>query len=111
MKTTYAAILAITLSALTAGYANAEAAYPADNAAAATTVGKTRAQVRAELAEAQRTGDIVANGDSGKKLNELYPSQYPVKAVEAGKTREQVLAELAQAQRSGEFTLHQHNGG
>ncbi|WP_180125894.1 DUF4148 domain-containing protein [Rhodoferax sp. BLA1] len=111
MKTTYAAVLAITLSALTAGYANAEAAYPADNTSAATTAGKTRAQVRAELLEAQRTGDIVANGDSGKKLNELYPSQYPVKAVEAGKTREQVLAELLQAQRSGEFSLNDNHGG
>lgn len=111
MKTTYAAVLAITLSTLAAGYANAEAPYPVDNAAAATTVGKTRAQVRAELLEAQRTGDILADGDSGKKLNELYPSRYPVKAVEASKTREQVMAELLQAQRSGEFTLHQHNGG
>jgi hypothetical protein len=38
---------------------------------------KTREQVKAELAEAQRTGDIIADGESGKKLNELYPSRYP----------------------------------
>ncbi len=67
---------------------------------------KTRDQVRAELAEAQRTGDIVANGDSGKKLNELYPGQYPAKAVAQGKTRAQVLAELAEAQRTGDIVAN-----
>jgi hypothetical protein len=34
---------------------------------------KTREQVRAELLEAQRTGDIMADGETGKKLNELGP--------------------------------------
>ena len=38
---------------------------------------KTREQVKAELAEAIRTGDVVADGESGKKLKELYPSRYP----------------------------------
>lgn len=85
--------LTLALAALAAGNAlAADAATP-----------KTRAQVLAELAEAQRTGDIVAHGDSGKKLNELYPSQYPAKAATRAYTREQVLAELAQAKRSGEF--------
>lgn len=37
----------------------------------------TRAQVLAEYQEAQRTGDLLAPGDSGLKLNELYPSRYP----------------------------------
>jgi len=110
MKTTYAAILAITLSTLAASHASAEYAIR-DTTPVATTSDKTRDQVRAELVEAQRTGDIQAFGDSGKKLNELYPSQYPAKAVAQGKTREQVRAELAQAQRSGEFTLQQNNGG
>ncbi len=41
--------------------------------------GKTREQVKAELAEALRTGDIVAGGDSGMKLNELFPNRYPAK--------------------------------
>lgn len=112
MKTTYAAIFAITLSTLATGYASAEYAVP-DHAitAMSSTSNKTRDQVRAELVEAQRTGDILAFGNSGKNLNELYPNRYPVKAVAQGKTREQVRAELAQAQRSGEFTLHQSNGG
>ena len=38
--------------------------------------GKTREQVKAELAEATRTGDIIAPGESGLKLNELYPQRY-----------------------------------
>ena len=41
----------------------------------------TREQVRAELREAQRTGNIVAGGESGQKLNELYPNRYPAKAM------------------------------
>ncbi len=91
MKNSYAAIIALTLSTLAAGYASAADAP------------KTREQVRAELIEAQRTGDIVANSESDKKLNELYPSRYPAKAVTQGKTRAQVLAELAEAQRTGEY--------
>ena len=97
MKISYTAIIALTLSTLAAGYASA-----AD-------VGKTRDQVRAELVEAQRTGDILAQGNSGKKLNELYPSQYPAKAVVQGNTRAQVLAELAEAKRSGEFEINSHS--
>ena len=41
---------------------------------------KTREQVKAELEEAIRTGDILAPGNSGRKLNELYPSRYPEKS-------------------------------
>lgn len=37
---------------------------------------KTRAQVRAELVEAQRTGNIMSLNSSGKMLNELYPNRY-----------------------------------
>lgn len=99
MKTSsYAAIIALSLSTLAAGYANA-----AD-------VGKTRDQVRAELVEAQRTGDILAQGNSGKLLNELYPAQYPAKAVAQGKTREQVLAELVEAQRTGDILAQGDTG-
>ncbi|MDR7308190.1 DUF4148 domain-containing protein [Rhodoferax saidenbachensis] len=84
------------------------AAYPAKPAVA----GKTREQVRAELAEAQRTGDIFASKDvgvdefasgAGRKLNELNPAAYPAKPAVAGKTREQVRAELAEAQRTGDI--------
>ena len=54
------------------------------------------------MLEAQRTGNILAQGNSGKLLNELYPSQYPAKADAPGFTREQVMAELEQSQRRGD---------
>ena len=39
--------------------------------------GKTRAEVKAELAEALRTGEMLDGGDSGLKLNEIIPGAYP----------------------------------
>jgi hypothetical protein len=63
----------------------------------------TREQVKAELAEAIRTGDMPAGGESDLKLNQLYPGRYPVKSAVAGKTREQVRAELAEAIRNGDM--------
>ena len=62
--------------------------FPARYPAVAGAPAKTRAEVRTELAEAQRTGDmpadnllsLVVTGVPGNKLNALYPSQYPVKA-------------------------------
>ncbi len=86
-------------------------AVAAGNALAAdASVPKTREQVQAELVQAQRTGDVLANGDSGKLLNELYPNQYPAKVVAPGKTRAQVLAELVQAQRTGDILAQGDSG-
>jgi hypothetical protein len=62
---------------------------------------KTREQVKAELREAIRTGDMLATGDSGLKLNELYPDRYPHVAAVAAKTRAEVQSELAEAVRAG----------
>ncbi len=89
------------------------ASYTQRNAATATGVasGLTRDQVKAELAEAIRTGNIVANGESGLKLNELYPSLYPTKPQQASLTREQVKAELSAALKSGDYFLNGENGG
>ena len=70
----------------------------------------TREQVEAELAEAIRTGEIVANGETGQKLNEIYPKRYPAKPVSPGKTRAQVRAELAEAQRTGDIVGNGHSG-
>jgi hypothetical protein len=70
----------------------------------------TREQVKAELAEAIRTGDIVGNGHSGQKLNEMYPGRYPPKPVVAGKTRAEVKAELAEALRTGDFIVNGETG-
>ena len=107
-------VIAIALSALVAGHAMA-----ADQV-----VSKTREQVRAELIEAQRTGNIVADGETGMLLKDLYPSQYPKQAgavrAEApaaapavaaqGKTRAQVRAELAEAQASGNLIADGETG-
>jgi predicted RNase H-like HicB family nuclease len=103
---------------VTASIALAAAALLTGHAQAADNIGKTREQVRAELAEAQRTGDIFASKDAGdefgsggiKKLNELNPAAYPAKVSEAGKTRAQVLAELAEAQRTGNILASKDAG-
>jgi hypothetical protein len=64
--------------------------------------GKTREQVRAELAEAVRNGDVMAPGESGLTLRQLYPQRYPAAPVAAaGVTREQVLGEVQEARRNG----------
>ena len=73
-------------------------------------VQKTREQVQAELREAIRTGDVMAAGDSGLKLNELNPQRYPHAAAVAGKTREQVRAELADAIRDGSMVAAGEGG-
>ena len=62
----------------------------------------TRADVIAQYEEAARTGDLVAPGDSGLKLNELYPDRYPKAQVPIGLTRAQVVEELQAAVRSGD---------
>ena len=64
---------------------------------------KTREQVKAEYAEAVRTGDVIPAGDVGLKLNELYPQRYPHAQVTVGTTRAQVKAELAEAIRTGDM--------
>ena len=119
MKTSYASAIVFALSALASGYAAAgdhggRGYQLSESDASASFVStKTRAEVLAELAEAQRTGDIVANvgnSNSGKKLNELYPERYPAKPAVQGKTRAQVLAELAEAQHNGELVANLGGG-
>jgi hypothetical protein len=68
------------------------------------TTGKTREQVKAELAEARRTGDIVW-GEMGQKLNEIYPDRYPKKVTQPSETRAEVKAELAQAIKNGDLPM------
>jgi len=62
---------------------------------------KTREEVRNELLEAQRNGDVLAPGESGLTLRELHPQRYGVAPTPA-KTRAQVTAEFAAAQRAGD---------
>jgi ribosomal protein L30E len=64
----------------------------------------TREQVKAELREAIRTGNIV-EGEDGRTRYERNPSAYPPHIVVAGKTRSEVKAELAEAVRTGDIMV------
>lgn len=64
----------------------------------------TREQVKTELTDAVRTGDMYS-GDFGKKLNEISPAQYPARNVQSSVSREQVKAELANAIRTGDVSI------
>ena len=46
--------------------------------------GMTRAQAKAELAEAMRTGNMLAAGESGMTLRDLNPQRYPAPVVVLG---------------------------
>lgn len=70
----------------------------------ATEGGKTRKQVRAELIEAWRMGDIPVL-ENGLTPRELNPGAYPSRPAEQGSTKEQVQAELAEASRMGEWPV------
>ncbi|TXT35994.1 MAG: hypothetical protein FD135_4570 [Comamonadaceae bacterium] len=67
MNRKYFTIITFALTAMTAGNVlAADAETP-----------KTRDQVLAELIEAQRTGDIIGNYETGAKLKEMFPGGYP----------------------------------
>jgi Domain of unknown function (DUF4148) len=72
--------------------------------------GMTRAQVKAELAEAMRTGNMLAAGESGLTLRELNPQRYPSPVVAQGRTRAQVKQELAEATRTGDIIANDESG-
>ncbi|MBS3996701.1 MAG: DUF4148 domain-containing protein [Hydrogenophaga sp.] len=94
-------VVAIALSTLVAGHALA-----ADPAQA-----KTREQVRAELAQAQRNGDLIADGETGLRFNQVSPHLYSQATVAAvGKTRADVKAELAEARRNGDLIANGETG-
>lgn len=101
MKRTYFSAIALT-AALAGGQV----------LAAETSTSLTRDQVKAELAEAVRTGNILASdlSGSGKMLNEINPSSYPAQPAYQGKTRTQVKAELAEAVRTGNIVANDPSG-
>jgi len=72
--------------------------------------GMTRAQVKADLAEAMRSGNMLAAGESGLTAYEEHPQLYPAHVVVAGKTRAQVQAELAEAIRTGDMLASDESG-
>jgi hypothetical protein len=102
MKTSYSTAIALAISTLIAGQAFAADTTTAD-------VGKTRAQVQAELVQARATGNITApdqlsidyTGRTGAKMNEVFPARYAAKAPVSTKTRADVIAEMAEAKRTG----------
>lgn len=100
MNRSYLSAITVAVAALVAGQA----------LAADTSESKTREEVKAELAEAIRSGNFVANGETGQKANELSPSRYPAKPAVQGKTREAVRAELAEAIRSGNYLVSGETG-
>jgi hypothetical protein len=64
--------------------------------------GLTREQVKAELAEAIRSGELRAVGEFHLRLRDLHPGRYaPAPAGPAPKTRQQVRLELEQARADG----------
>jgi len=61
--------------------------------------------------EAIRNGDVVVDGQTGLKLNQLFPDRYPHQAAVAqGKTRAEVKAELAEAVRTGDIVADVDTG-
>ncbi len=71
---------------------------------------KTRDQVKAELNEAIRTGNIVAGGESGQTLKDLFPGRYDATQTAQAKTRAEVKAELAEAIRTGDIVAGGESG-
>ena len=71
---------------------------------------KTRDDVKAAWAEAQRTGNLPADGESGLLLRELHPQLYPQAAAIAGRTRDDVKAEFADAVRDGAVVASAESG-
>lgn len=69
MNSKLLAALLITSATLVSGFAHAEAAP------------LTRAQVKAELYEAIRTGDMEGSTVTHQKLNEMFPNRYPLKSM------------------------------
>ena len=104
MKTSYTTAIALAISTLIAGQAFAADTSSAD-------IGKTRAQVQAELVQARATGDITApdqlsiayTSRTGAKMNEIFPARYAAVAPVSTKTRADVIAELAEARRTGDI--------
>jgi predicted RNase H-like HicB family nuclease len=68
--------------------------------------GRTRAEVKAELAEAIRTGNMIGSGESGLTLRELNPQRYGATPAAASTlTRAQVTGEYQRARLAGEVMV------
>ncbi|WP_137918156.1 DUF4148 domain-containing protein [Hydrogenophaga sp. 2FB] len=96
----------LSLIALALATASIGSTFAADAAAP-----KTRDQVRAELAEAQRNGTLIADGQTGATLRDLNPGVYPaMPAATSMKTRADVRAELNEAWSRGDLVADGQTG-
>ena len=80
------------------------AALFAGPAMAADTAPISREQVKSELAEAVRSGNVVT-GESSARLNEQFPQNYLDQQVASNVSRAQVQAELAEAIQAGKVVV------
>ena len=92
MTRTQISAIAIAFATLFAGQAMAASDAPI-----------TRAQVKAELAEAVHSGNVIV-GEDGALLNEVFPHNYAAQQT-SQVSRAQVKAELAEAIRSGNMSV------
>ena len=90
MKNARNSIIALALTALSAGSVFAADMTP-----------KTRDQVRAELAQAQRDGTLIADGQTSATFRQVFPGSYMQPAAASTTSRDQVRADLMEAQRNG----------
>lgn len=72
--------------------------------------GLTRDQVKAELAAAQRTGNVIVNSESSALAKDVFPSLYPVAYATEGLSRAQVKAELAAGRQAGNVIVNGETG-
>lgn len=93
MTRTQTSIITLAVAALFAG-----------PAMAANTGTLSREQVKTELAEAVRTGNVVT-GESSARLNEQFPQNYLDQQVASTVSRAQVQAELAEAVQTGKVVV------
>ncbi len=100
MKSARLSLIALALSTASLG-----AAFAADASAS-----KTRDQVRAELAEAQRNGTLIADGQTGATFRDLNPGRYMTMSATSTKTRAEVQAELRDAWARGELVADGQTG-
>jgi hypothetical protein len=114
-------ILTLTFAALAGGNAMAQNAGPVDayakaqqansgSFAAKLSTQLSREAVQADLREAQRTGEMVANAEAGIPANEVSPASYPAQAADHNMSRAEVQAELREAQRTGDLVANGETG-
>ena len=114
-------ILTLTLAALAGGNAMAQNAGPVDayakaqqansgSFAAKLSTQLSRDAVQAELRDAQRSGEIVANAEAGIPVNEVFPGRYPAQVAEHTMSRDEVRADLREAVRTGDIVANGETG-